>query len=181
MIIGIDAGHGGHDPGAIGARGTREKDIVLDIQYKLLAILEKQGHKVILSRKKDEFVSLEERVKIFNKAHCDRIISLHINAFTSPAPNYLSAWIVASGGNAEQMSKAILPCLEKTSGWTNGGIRKSNFYIVRKTIAPAVLLELGFISNPQQEEELKQEDFRLKLAHAINCGLYLHLKEVNLH
>lgn len=176
MIIGIDAGHGGHDPGAVGSGGTREKDIVLDIQNKLVPLLENQGHKVILSRIDDVFVSLEERVRIFNASGCDRIISLHVNAFNNPAPNYLSAWVVAKGGNAEKMGEAILPCLHKATGWANGGVRVANFYTVRRTVAPAVLLEFGFITNPMQELELGLEDVRLKLAHGVNCGLWLDLR-----
>ena len=179
MIIGIDAGHGGHDPGAIGQNGTLEKDIVLDIQKRLVPLLENLNHTVVLSRRGDYSVGLRERVNIFNNAKCDRVISLHINAFSKPEPNYLSAWIVAKGGNAEKMGLSILPCLHGVTGWADGGVRVRGFTIVKDTIAPAVLLELGFISNPKQEAELNQEEVRERLAQAINCGLYLHLNQTN--
>ncbi len=78
-VIVIDPGHGGKDPGAIGHRGTQEKDIVLSIAKKLKKELEKRGFKVIMTRNRDKYVPLDERTEIANRAHADLFISIHCN------------------------------------------------------------------------------------------------------
>jgi len=156
MIIGIDPGHGGIDPGAVGPCGTREANIVLDISMRLAKALESQGHSVVLTRRDDESVSLRDRVQILNETGCSLVLSIHINAFDSPDPDYISAWICGRGGEAEKLAAVLTPELAAATGWPDGGVRVKGFYVLRKTEAPAVLLELGFISNPEQERQLTQ-------------------------
>ncbi|HRZ14195.1 MAG TPA: N-acetylmuramoyl-L-alanine amidase [Candidatus Omnitrophota bacterium] len=78
--ISIDAGHGGRDPGALGKRGLREKDLTLDLAKRLAAVLERQGIKTTLVRSSDSYISLDDRVRIANDAQADLFVSIHVNA-----------------------------------------------------------------------------------------------------
>lgn len=171
MIIGLDPGHGGIDPGAIGPAGSREADIVLKITLRLAALLEEQGHTLVLTRQDNDSVSLRDRVQILNEAGCDLVFSIHINAFETPQPAYISAWICGRGGEAEILADILTPQLAAATGWPDGGVMVKGFYILRRTDAPAVLLELGFISNPVQERQLIQTCVQDTIAQCINRGL----------
>ncbi len=172
MIIGIDPGHGGIDPGAIGPTGTREADITLKISLLLADKLRKRGHSVVLTRLEDDAVSLRDRVELLNDAGCDLVLSIHINAFDSPDPDYISAWICGPGGQAEKIANALLPALAAATGWPDGGVRVKGFYVLRKTDAPTVVLELGFISNPEQEKQLQDSTIQYNLAEDIATLLH---------
>lgn len=176
MIIGLDPGHGGIDPGAIGLAGSREADIVLSITLRLAALLEAQGHTIVLTREDNDSVSLRDRVQILNEAGCDLVLSIHINAFDNPQPAYISAWICGQGGEAEKLADILTPQLAAATGWPDGGVRVKGFYILRRTEAPAVLLELGFISNPEQEQQLIQSCLQDIMAQSINRGVNQYIR-----
>ncbi len=172
MIIGIDSGHGGRDPGAVGPGGTREAHINLAVGLELACLLETpdpEGQQVatVMTRSTDVYLSLSDREIFLNRHRCSLIVSLHVNAFHRPEPNYLSAFICARGGRAEQTAARLLPPLAAATGWPDGGVRVAPFYILRRTWAPAVLLELGFISNPEQEQMLRNPAWQAKLAGVI--------------
>lgn len=172
MIIGIDPGHGGIDPGAIGPTGVREADVTLEISLLLADRLKSLGHSVVLTRLENEAVSLRDRVNLLNDAGCDLVLSIHINAFDNPDPDYISAWICGTGGQAEKIANTLIPALAAATGWPDGGVRVKGFYVLRETDAPAVLLELGFISNPKQEGQLCLSEIRRKIANVIATGLH---------
>ena len=179
MIIGIDPGHGGIDPGAVGPTGVREADITLEISLLLADILRDRGHSVVLTRLSDEAITLHDRVEMLNNARCDLVLSIHINAFDNPGPDYISAWICGTGGQAEQIANALIPALAAVTGWHDGGVRVKGFYVLRKTDAPAVLLELGFISNPEQEKQLLIPKIQCRLVNAIISGLFFMSAEID--
>jgi N-acetylmuramoyl-L-alanine amidase len=167
MIIGIDPGHGGIDPGAVGPTGVREADITLEISLLLADKLRERGHSVVLTRLEDDAISLRDRVELLNNAGCDLVLSIHINAFDNPDPDYISAWICGTGGQAEKIANVLIPALTEATGWPDGGVRLKGFYVLRKTDAPAVLLELGFISNPEQEQKLIETYLQANIAQTI--------------
>ncbi len=171
MIIGIDPGHGGIDPGAIGPTGVREADITLELSFLLADTLKDKGHYVVLTRVEDEAVSLKNRVGLLNDAGCDLVLSIHINAFDNPEPDYLSAWICGRGGQAEIIANDLISALAAATGWPDGGVRVKGFYVLRRTDAPAVLLELGFISTPDQEQQLLDREIRETMARAIGDSI----------
>lgn len=169
--IGIDPGHGGHDPGAIGPGGTYEKDLTLPVALKLADLLKANGFKTVLTRQTDQYVSLNERTGILNNTNCDLAISIHCNGSGMPEPDYVSTFIVARGGKAETLAIFVQRHLVKATGWEDGGVRVGNFHMVRETDMPAVLPELGFITNPKQEQWLKEPENQYKLAKAIARGI----------
>jgi N-acetylmuramoyl-L-alanine amidase len=177
--IGLDIGHGGTDPGAVsGIRpelgdhlNSQEKNIVLPVGLELERLLKLAGYEVRTTRRTDQALSLQGRTKILNDAKCDFVISLHVNSSTSSVPNYISTFIQGVGGEAEKLAKCIQPRIVQASGWPDGGVRVANLHMTRETKMPAVLVELGFISNPEQEKLLVQKEFQQKIASAIASGI----------
>ena len=92
----IDPGHGGKDPGAIGYRGLKEKDIALDIGKRLARILKQRGYNVIMTRTTDEFIPLNERTQIADKAHADLFVSIHCNAAPNTAKNGTETYFLSA-------------------------------------------------------------------------------------
>lgn len=186
MKIGIDAGHGGKDPGAVSPIRpqlndqlyTEEEDITLDIAKRVQGILLACGHEVVMTRQDDSFISLSDRTKILNQSGCDMAVSIHLNSTANPIANYISTFIQQLGGKAEQLAKQIQPRLAKVTGWPNGGIRVANLHMTRVTKMPAVLLELGFVSNPIEEIQLNRPDFRAKLSAGIADGILAYTGQI---
>ncbi|RJQ25516.1 MAG: N-acetylmuramoyl-L-alanine amidase [Peptococcaceae bacterium] len=183
MLVVLDPGHGGRDPGATGPGGTREKDVVLPIAKKLAEILTSAGIKVKLTRTDDSDVGLAERVKISNAAGADIFISIHANAFTNPQAKGMEVWTARGQGAADPIAESIadalitvFPDLVFRADVSDGDKDKeAGFYVLRWTDAPAVLVELAFISNPAEEALLKMPDYQAKAAGAIANGVLKHL------
>lgn len=175
MIIGIDPGHGGSDPGAIGPGGLQEKTVNLLIASHLAQLLNDRGIQVITTRKDDRTVTLAERSSRLNAAGVDYVIAIHCNASSSQAPDYISTYIQARGGQAEKLAQAVQAELVAATGWVNGGVRTANLHMTRETKAPAILVECGFISNPDQERDLVSPVMQRDIARAIYTGLLKHL------
>ena len=173
--IGIDPGHGGSDPGALAVNGLQEKEVTLAVSLVLQQLLQAAGVEVIMSRTGDQDVSLADRVALFNRENVDLIMSIHVNSAGTPEPNYISTFILAAGGQAEKIALLLQPQLVAATGWPDGGVREANFYILRETDAPAVLAEMGFISNPATADILATQAGQQTLARAIFRGLALYL------
>lgn len=169
--IGLDPGHGGNDPGAVGSNGLKEKDVTLAVAKDLAARLQASGFSVVLTRDGDYDVDLSPRADILNAANVDLVVSLHCNSASNPSANYISTWIWKRGGRAEVAAKHIQQALVNMLGWPDGGIREANFYILRETVAPAVLVEMGFISNPAQAYALADAQTQKTLSLAILLGI----------
>ena len=157
----IDQGHNPVNPNA-GAEGSgyREQDIVYEIGVILSEILEENGYETRLSRNtpteqigNSNLTSLQQRVNEANAWGADYFISLHTNASANPAAGGSEALVYRSGGEAARLAGSILEQLELSTGLRNRGvIARPGLYVLRKTQMPAVLVELGFITNPAEAE-----------------------------
>ncbi len=170
----IDSGHGGRDPGAT-SKGIKEKDITLDVGLLLGQMLEKKGFKVAYTRTNDSFVSLSDRASKSNRFGSDIFISIHCNAFTSPkAKGVETFYYYKTTKKGQQLASRFQNSIVQNNLSTaNRGIKKGNFYVLRRTKATAVLLELGFITNDMDRKILlnKKKEF----AEAIFKGLKEYL------
>jgi len=173
--IGIDPGHGGKDPGAIGPNGTREADINLAVAYKLARYADFNNLGFCATRADDRYVELNERSLTINLAQCAIAVSLHCNADDDPKTNYLATFIQAKGGQAERLANCIQKNLVKETGLKDGGVRVKNLHMTRETYMPAVLVEMGFITNPEHENNLNNQDYQQKLARGIFAGICEYL------
>jgi N-acetylmuramoyl-L-alanine amidase len=173
--VGLDPGHGGKDPGAVGPSGLKEKDVCLAVALELEKLLKQAGVEVVMTRREDRPVELKERSDYLNRQGVDLAVSLHCNAWKTPEPDYLAVFVYRRGGEAERAAEKVLAALVEATGWPDGGVRTENFQILRETKAPAILIEQGFITNPAQEKQLGRPEFQRALAGAIAKGLLLYL------
>ena len=170
----VDPGHNksGIDTGAQGC-GLFEQDITLDIALKLKPLLESNGIQVVMTRTSDRVPgnyttvagSLQSRCDISDNAKADLFVSIHCNAGHGTGTE---VWVVSEGGRAEKAAKAVLASLIEYCGWANRGIRTANDYVLRNTIAPAILTENGFIDTIGDAVKLSSPSFRqdIAIAHA---------------
>ncbi len=174
-VVVIDAGHGGLDTGAL--RGlTLEKDITLNIALKVRDILQEAGmKKVVMTRTTDKTLSLEERVEIANKKKSDIYVSIHINASKKSEIKGIETHYYTQSGY--KVAQVIHKELMKNIDAEDRGLFKSKFYVINHTKAPAVLLELGFISNEQERTSLTSEQRQTDSAQAIADGIINYLME----
>lgn len=171
IVIVIDAGHGGSDPGATG-NGLREKDITLAVA--LLVTAKLKGYDVIVynTRTTDRFLSLSERARFSNSKNADIFVSIHVNSATIVTANGVETFSFnrATNNNGKNLAQAIQDELVKISLFkSNRGIKTANFAVLRETNAPASLVELGFIKNTHDAKLLKNN--LDELAEAITLGI----------
>jgi N-acetylmuramoyl-L-alanine amidase len=121
IIIAIDAGHGGDDPGSIGAKGSYEKRVTLAIAKKLKALVDKEkGMKAVMTRRGDYYVDLNKRTEIARRNHADFLVSIHADAFSSPKPRGSSVWVVSDRRVETELAKWLIN-REKNSELLGGG------------------------------------------------------------
>jgi len=162
----LDPGHGGTEFGAVGSMGTKEKDINLAVAKTVEGLLKQANIDVKMTRTTDETVSLEQRVNIANTYNADYFISIHCNAYTSDSHG-TETYCYKYGGKGEILAKAIQEALISSIKLADRGIKEGNYYVLRLTNMPAVLTELAFLSNPEEEKLLLSPEFQNKCAEAI--------------
>lgn len=171
----IDPGHGGSDYGAI-REGINEKDITLDIAQRVSNILQKQGIKAVLTRDDDTFVSLEDRVDFSEAEEPEIFVSVHVNSAVSTDPNGIEThWYHDySKPLAEIIHKHFIKEISESK---DRGLFKSKFYVINHTTCPAVLCEIGFLSNVEERNAMITESRKQKTAKAIAEGIIEYLKK----
>jgi len=177
-IIVVDPGHGGSDPGAVSISGLQEKTVNLAVGRILKALLEEAGAKVVMTRTGDQSVSNLQRVEIANLAGADLYISIHANAFSSSESNGtethycpLNSHSSASRYLAHQVQGELVSAL----GLRDRGVKANSYYILKNTEMPAALVEMAFITNPEEEEILKSAEMQFEAAQALFRGLASYL------
>ena len=187
-VVYLDAGHGGYDPGA-SYFGISEKSLTLAIQSRVKAKLESEGYQVVTTRTSDTYVDLTDRSRAAIASESDIFVSIHINASGSSAsqgietyyyqpyaeyPSRINATYHANPTRlsmSDTLANAIQSSLINATGAQNQGVKRQTFAVLRETTAPAVLLELGFLSNPQEAARLNTSAYQETLANAIVAGI----------
>lgn len=168
-VVAIDPGHGGKDPGAIGATGLVEKDVVLDVGLRLRDALRRQSLRTVMTREADVYVDLQERVPIALRAGATTFISVHANATTRGVIRGVETYYLRP--NSLQLATWIQEELGRSLGIPDRGIRTANFKVLRDSPIPAVLVEIGYLTNLEDEALLRTSTFRQKVAEAIARGV----------
>ena len=180
MKIVIDAGHGGHDPGAVNPKvGVREKDLNLQIAVALQGWLQGAGHGVVMTRNDDRFLELTTRASISNLAKADAFISIHCNAAQNATAKGFEIWTSPGPTSADSLAtfigqavEANLPMLVSRHDFSDGDLDKEgNLAVLRLTKCAAVLVEAGFISNDAEAEWLRQAETIQSIAQAVSLGV----------
>ncbi len=168
----VDAGHGGHDPGALGTRGKREKDIVFDIALKLEGLLVEAGAEVIMTRRDDVYVELSDRAKIANSVNGDVFISIHANAHPDLKHKGTETYISSTKDQSSLLlANLTQKALLKELKLYDRGVKVNDLYVLENTKVPAILNEIAFMSNPEEESMLLDNIFREKAAIALYKGI----------
>ena len=168
----LDFGHGGKDSGAVSANQTKESNIVLKIGMLVKNNLEKAGEEVVTTREKDLYYSLDYRSSKANKENCDYFVSLHMNSSTNKSAKGVEVWVYDEKSKVYNLAKNICTNLSKDINTPNRGVKVSkNFYVLRKTKMPSLLIEIDFISNSTVENSLKDNTYIKDIANSISNSL----------
>ena len=221
IIIALDPGHGGEDPGAIGPGGTREKDVVLRIAHRLRerinnSVINGNPMRAFLTRDADFFVPLQVRVQKARRVQADLFVSLHADAFLTPKARGASVFALSQGGASStaarwmadrenradliggvnvsmqdlhvaralldmsttaqindslKLGSALLGEIGNVGRLHKGKVEQAGFAVLKAPEIPSVLVETAFISNPEEEERLRSDDYQEQLADALMRGI----------
>ena len=188
-LILVDAGHGGDDPGKIGTAGTLEKEINLAIAKRLEALLKQADVAVVMTRTDsnglyDENASgkkvqdMKRRVSMMEEAKADLAVSIHQNSYPDPAIKGAQVFYYTSSVEGKQLAKRLQERLVKGLDPQNHRQAKANdsYYLLKKTACPIVIVECGFLSNPQEEALLTDSVYQERVAWNIFMGIMQELK-----
>ncbi len=189
----IDAGHGGLDGGAVGADGTQEKHLNLEIAFKLKRVLEMYGFKIIMTRDSDNSIHSDDAVsvrqqKISDIKNREKIIidnpdaifiSIHQNKFQDTSVNGAQVFYSKNNTESKILAEAINNSLTLNIQPDNQKIIKktgTEIYLLYHSLIPSVMVECGFISNQTELSKLKTSDYQMRLILAITQGILIYYK-----
>lgn len=177
MIVVIDAGHGGEDPGKVGVNGALEKDINLEIAKKVEEKLEREGIQVVMTREEDKGESskrkdMEKRVALINEIKPFMTVSIHQNSYTDSSVRGAQVFYYTNseeGKSAAQIMQSRL----KEMDWENERQIKSDntFFLLKNTKVPTIIVECGFLSNYEEAQKLVTQDYQNMMAEGIVKGI----------
>lgn len=182
-VIVIDSGHGGDDPGKIGINQAKEKDVNLKIAKKVKKRLKKEGWKVVMTREEDVMLGdaqkgnrkihdMKARVELINKTMPAMAVSIHQNSYQEAEIHGAQVFYYSHSQDgkrmAETMQRALLMADEENTRQAKGN---DTYYLLKRTEVPTIIVECGFLSNPQEAEKLTEDGYQKKLAQAITSGI----------
>ena len=170
----IDPGHGGTDAGAIGG-GINEKDITLDVAKRIEKLLTQKGYKVKMTRTDDSYVSLQERVDISEAFEPDIFVSIHVNSSVRPEISGVETHYYHQESMA--LAQTVHSSFASAIQSPNRGLFKSKFYVINHTTSPAILVEIGFISNSTERSQLVGETRKQTTAKSIADGIQKYFEQ----
>ncbi|MEM9806079.1 MAG: DUF3747 domain-containing protein [Cyanobacteria bacterium P01_D01_bin.56] len=174
VLVMIDPGHGGRDPGAVG-NGLLEKEINLFISRRVKRTLEQRGYRVAMTRNSDVEVDLQPRVDVAERANATVFVSIHANAISLSRPevNGLETYYFSTG---RRLAQTIQNSILRSTDLRDRGVRQARFYVLRNTSMPAVLVETGFITGREDSARFQSNAAREQIADAIAQGIIEYLR-----
>jgi len=176
ILVVLDPGHGGKDPGAIGINGLSETDVLLPISNHVRDSLEQNGIQVKMTRNSDRFVSLGARTKMANRIDADLFVSLHANSINMSRPdvNGAETYYYSSG---QRLAQLIQRSISRNTNMRDRGVKKANFFVLRNSAMPAVLVEVGFLTGREDARRLADPNFRKRMGDAIADGILQYVRQ----
>jgi N-acetylmuramoyl-L-alanine amidase len=182
VLVMLDPGHGGKDPGAIGPSGLREVDVILPVAKRVAEILERQGIAVKMTRNSDYFVGLDERVTMSRDAGASLFVSIHANSIDGrPDVNGLELYHYNLGQSfAETVHSTVLDYVNKNGFYlADRHVRSARFLVLRKSSIPAILVETGYLTSEEEAARLRRDDYQRVMAEGIAKGIVQYIKDRN--
>ena len=175
IVVVVDPGHGGPDPGAVGIGGLREIDVVTPVSNRVAALLRESGVESVLTRTGDYDLDLDPRVDLANRIQANLFVSIHANAISLSRPdvNGLETYYYQSG---DRLADTIHESLIDATDSNDRGVRTARFYVLRYTDMPSVLLELGFVTGDEDAPRLRDPDYQETLARGITRGILEYIE-----
>jgi N-acetylmuramoyl-L-alanine amidase len=190
VTVVIDPGHGGRDPGKVGVNGALEKDINLSIALKLKELLTQNDINVIMIREDDiglysesdsnkKMADMRKRVDIINNSDAVLSISIHQNSFTQESVKGAQVFYYSNSKEGKRYADIMQTQLIKSlqDGNKKKAKANDNYYMLKKTNCPIVIVECGYLSNYSESELLIKEDYQEKLAWSIHLGLLTYMNQ----
>lgn len=179
----LDSGHGGQDPGKIGTQGTKEKELNLSIARKVEQRLKDAGVTVIMTRTDDAGMAdshvedLKARVKLINEKRPALAVSIHQNSYPDASVFGTQVFYYTHSKEGENAAVIMQESLQKMELQKNREIKANDtYYMLKKTEPPVLIVECGFLSNPEEETLLNEETYQEKLADGIANGILAYLQ-----
>lgn len=169
LTIVVDAGHGGNDHGTTGVRGTEEKDMTLQTASLLASKLSAAGANIIMTRESDQYIDLRKRVSVAHQHNADAFISIHYDATDDNSISGFTTYYMNS--NQQQLAETVHAALSEKIELRNRGAQPGNYLVLRENRQPAILLELGYLSNPSEERTILKSQFREQATNGIYNGM----------
>lgn len=183
----IDAGHGAPDGGAVGINGSLEKDLNLQVSLKLREILESRGVRVIMTRSDDNSIcdsnaktlhemkvsDMKKRLSIINSSETDLFLSIHMNSYTSEKSTGLHLFYPVNHPETQALADKMSKNISEITGAKSHPVKVASdtLYLMKNPNPPGILIECGFISNPNEEKLLNDDKYQAQLAFAIANAL----------
>jgi N-acetylmuramoyl-L-alanine amidase len=176
IIVVVDPGHGGPDPGAIGIGGLRETDIVLPIAQQVATLLDQQGVQAVLTRTGEYDLDLQPRVAMAERMNANVFVSIHANSISLSRPdvNGLETYYYSNG---QRLARTIHNSILQSLDIRERGVRTARFYVLRRTSMPSVLVEVGFVTGREDAAKLSDPAYRSQMAQAIARGILQYLQQ----
>ena len=182
-IVVIDAGHGGDDPGKVGINNALEKDINLQIAEKVKTHLEKNGIEVVMTREDDvmeetKLEDMKKRVALINKTKPKITVSIHQNSYSDSGIKGAQVFYYTDSEISKEAAMLMQEEFRKIDSENTRQIKSNgDFYMVKKTEVPKIIVECGFLSNPGEAEKLVSDEYQEDMAEAICRGIMTWLAQ----
>lgn len=184
-VIIVDAGHGGKDAGAASVRNKyEEKELTLSTAFLIRQCLQRLGYKTIMTRSQDVYVPLSTRAEMANSYGADLFVSIHYNYSSNNEAKGVEVYYYKEGKNppssrivqSKTLGVNVLRRLISQTGAESRGLKQANFAVVRETRMPAILVEAGFLSNPQERARVGDPQYQRLIAWGIAHGVDQYLE-----
>ncbi|MBG1240195.1 N-acetylmuramoyl-L-alanine amidase [Nostoc sp. NZL] len=175
VVVLIDPGHGGKDPGAVGLGGLREKDVILPISKRIAQVLQQNGVQVVMTRDSDYFVTLPGRVQLAERANADVFVSIHANA-VGPGRSDVSGLETYYYDSGLGLARTVHNSILQNINVRDRGVRRARFFVLRKSSMPSILVETGYLTGRDDNAKLRSSAYQNQMADAIARGILQYLK-----
>ncbi|MGB3309587.1 MAG: N-acetylmuramoyl-L-alanine amidase [Nodosilinea sp.] len=177
VVVAIDPGHGGRDPGAVGIGGLQEKQVIFPISQRVAALLEAQGVVVVMTRQQDTTLDLQVRADIANRSQANLFVSIHANAISLSRPDVNGIETYHASASGRRLAATLQASMLAATGMRDRGVKQARFYVLRATNMPSALVEVGFVTGAQDAPRLADPAWRETMAQAIARGILQYIQQ----